>query len=102
MIIKKYMPNICSHRNIAIITFIIITLIATFAVFKMDNYQHPFKELLTLIYVITCGIISLIYYFKTKNLHRTAILIILLFGILFVFISPINAISDEQEHLIRG
>lgn len=102
MIIKKYMPNFCSHRNIAIITFIIITLIATFAVFKIDNYQHPFKELLTLIYVITCGIISLIYYFKTKNLHRTAILIILLFGILFVFISPINAISDEQEHLIRS
>lgn len=98
----KFISRINSQKNLTIISFIIITLIATFSVFSIKNYLFPLKELLVLIYVIISGVISLIYYFKTKSIHRTAIIIILLFGILFVFLSPINSISDEKEHFIRA
>ncbi|MBE6504800.1 MAG: DUF2142 domain-containing protein [Methanobrevibacter millerae] len=98
----KSIIHINSQKNLAIFSFIIITLIATFSVFSIKNYLFPYKELLVLIYVIISGVISLLYYFKTKSIHRTAVIIILLFGIMFVFLSPINSISDEKEHLIRS
>lgn len=99
---SEFISKINTQQNLSIILFILITVIATFFVFTSENYLYPLKKLLIFGYVIVDGVISLIYYFKTKNLHKTAVIIILLFGILFVVISPINSISDEKEHLYRA
>lgn len=65
------------------------------------NVNSPIKGLI-LIFSLIIGFVSILYYSKNKKLHRTAFVIILLFGLMCVFLSPINSISDENEHLWRA
>lgn len=65
-----------------------------------ENTSLAFGLFILLLFL---GIISICYYNKNENnLHKWTLLIILLFGIVFVFLSPINDISDEVEHTVRA
>lgn len=49
------------------------------------------------------GVFSLYYFTKNENnMHKVAFIIILLFGITCVFLTPINDVSDELEHCTRS
>ena len=97
MIDYKNLNNYKKSLIILIISIIIINIV----IFDGANFKSSFF-ILTVIYTSICGIASLYYYNKTKNIERTVFLIIILFGLLCVFLSPINSVSDEGEHFMRS
>lgn len=84
------------------VALIIITLIATFALFSADNYNSPLNEIVILIISLMIGIISFTYYINTKKLYKTALIIILLFGLMFVFLSPMGSIAHEKSEFVHS
>lgn len=84
--------------------FIYIALLSFFSLYFLsyDNGLSYGFEITIFALLLGVGIFSIIYYGKnTKNLHKVAFVIILLFGLVSVFVSPICDISDEVEHLTR-
>ncbi len=73
-----------------------------FCLFTQKNYASPFKEIIILIISLIIGIISITSYIKDNELYKTAIIIILLFGLMCLFLSPIGSVSDEVEHFTRS
>lgn len=68
-----------------------------------NNFQNVELAVGLFIVLLIIGIVSISYYsFNENSLHKVAFVIILLFGIAFVFVSPINDISDEVEHTVRS
>jgi uncharacterized membrane protein len=98
--LKGYLLN-KDYRNYFLI-FIVITILATFCMFTKNNYSSPFKEIIILIMTLVIGIVSITSYIKEKEIYKTAIIIILLFGLMCVFLSPIGSVSDEVEHFTRS
>lgn len=97
MIDYKDLNNYKKSLIILLISIIIINII----IFNKANFKSSFF-ILTVIYTTISGIASLYYYNKTKNIEQTVFLIIILFGLLCVFLSPINSVSDEGEHFMRS
>lgn len=53
--------------------------------------------------MVLIGILLIYYYNKNKkNLYKVVFIVILIFGICSVFLTPINDVSDEYEHLVRA
>lgn len=74
-----------------------------FSTFNVENYLHPFKEIVLIFLTIFIGFSCILYYvFHQKEIYKVAFVLILIFGIVFVFISPFNSISDEPEHFVRS
>lgn len=82
--------------------FTILTILCTILLFSEANYSSPMKELIILVITLIIGCISIASYIKDKKIHKTAIIIIILFGLMFVFLSPIGSVSDEVEHFTRA
>ena len=82
--------------------FTILTILCTIFLFNEANYSSPMKELIILVITLIIGCISIASYIKDKKIHKTAIIIIILFGLMCVFLSPIGSVSDEVEHLTRA
>ena len=56
-----------------------------------------------LILALVFGSFSIWYYFKNnEKLYKVAFIVILLFGLLFMFMSPLDGPSDEMEHIWRA
>ena len=86
-----------------ILIYLAIMCFFALSFFKYEDYLSPLFETATFIFVFLLGSFSLYYYTKNEdNLHKVAFVIILLFGITCVFLTPINDVSDEQEHFIRS
>ena len=66
------------------------------------NLQNPSFDISIFIIVAALGCISILFYFSGAELHRTAFVIIILFGIMTALIVPICDVSDEDEHLARA
>ena len=90
-----------NYKNYFLI-FIVLTLLALLCVFTQDNYASPFKELIVLLFTLIIGIISILSYIKDEEIYKTAVIIIILFGLMCVFLSPIGSVSDEVEHFTRA
>ncbi|SDA55903.1 DUF2142 domain-containing protein [Methanobrevibacter millerae] len=84
------------------LAFIILTIFATLCLFTQDNYASPLKEIIILFVTLIFGIISIASYVKERKIHKTAVIIIILFGMMCVFLSPICSVSDELEHFTRS
>ncbi len=87
--------------NILLIIFIISIIGVNIVIFDSQNFKSSFF-ILTILYTLISGIICLYYYNKTKNIEKSIFLIIMLFGLLCVFLSPLNSVSDEGEHFMRS
>lgn len=92
--------NLNNYKTSLIILLISIIIINIF-IFDKSNLNSSFF-ILTVVYTLICGIVSLYYYKRTENIEQTVFLIIILFGLLCVFLSPINSVSDEGEHFMRS
>lgn len=92
--------NLNNYKK-SLIIFLISIIIINIFIFDGANFKSSFF-VLTVIYTSICGIASLYYYKRTKNIERTVFLIVILFGLLCVFLSPINSVSDEGEHFMRS
>ena len=86
-----------------ILLYLAILCFFAISFFKYENYIAPGFEIAVFILVFILGSFCLYYYTKNENdLHKVALVIILLFGITCVFLTPIDDVSDEQEHFIRS
>ncbi len=74
-----------------------------FSLFKLDNYLYPKAELILLVVVTLLGTFCITYYSKRKGqLHRVALVVILSFGLVSVFLTPLLDVLDEREHFTRA
>lgn len=84
---------------------IYIALLVFFSIWFLvpNDFQNTALAAGLFVFLLAVGVISILYYrVNENNLHKVAFVIILLFGIAFVFLSPINDISDEAEHTVRS
>ena len=101
MTLKTIYSNLNGKKYILL--YLVILSFFTISFFQYENYSSPFFEIAILILVFIIGSFSLYYYSQNEdNLHKVALIIILLFGITCVFLTPIDDVSDEQEHSIRS
>lgn len=85
------------------ILYLIIMVFFTISIFQIEDYSSPGFEALIFILMFVFGVFSLYYFTKNENnMHKVAFIIILLFGITCVFLTPINDVSDELEHCTRS
>lgn len=86
-----------------ILTYLIgFILLATF-LFSCNTHNHPKAQIILSILTVIGGIICIRYSIKNKDeLHKTAFLIIIIFGLLTVFASPLLVAPDEVEHFARS
>ena len=89
------------YKNYFLI-FTVLTVLCTIFLFTKVNYSSPLKEIIILVITLIIGCISIASYIKDKEIYKTAIIIIILFGLMCVFLSPIGSVSDEVEHLTRA
>ena len=84
---------------------IFVILLSFFTITFLNNYTPSNQEFLIAVFILTVflGIVSIFYFGRNRNnLYRVGIFVILIFGICSVFLTPINDISDEYEHLARA
>lgn len=98
---KNIMNHITDYKHY-FLSFIILTILSILPTFTVYNYSYPFKEAIILFITVIFGCISIYSFIKYKKIHKTTILIIVLFGLLCVFLSPIGSVSDEVEHFTRA
>ena len=95
--------KIARENTISIIVY--FALLCFFTFLAMNNYTCSNGEFLIGVFllVLVLGVI-LIFYFRgnMKNLYKVAFVVILIFGICSVFLTPLCDISDEYEHLVRS
>lgn len=96
------LSNINITKNKLYLIYLISLLFLAFCCFSTENYLYPVKEVIILIFLAILGFVLINYVDKTRELHKVAFVIIILFGLLFVFLSPFNASMDEPEHLVRS
>ena len=84
---------------------LILILMAFFATMTMSNYKAPRFEIGALIFSCIASIFLITFYHShrdEKNFYKTAFLVILLFGIVFSFLTPIMCNDYEFENFIRS
>lgn len=85
------------------IIYLLIIVFFTFSFIQKEDYLSPGFEIFIFFLIFIFGAFSLYYYSKNENnLHKVAFVIILLFGITCVFLTPINDVSDGMEHCTRS
>ncbi len=99
---KKYLDLALVNKKFLALYFVFI-LFSFLSMMAIENYSYPFAELSIFILVLILGGFCFLYYCLHDNeLHKVAFIIVLCFGLIFAFLSPISIIPDEQEHLIRS
>lgn len=95
---SKYF-ELCRINKKYLALYFIFTLVSFLSMMTIENYAYPFAELL----IFILGVFCFLYYCLHDNeLYKVVFVIILCFGLIFAFLSPICIIPDEQEHLIRS
>lgn len=85
--------------------YLILFLLASLSIFSMDNYLHPKMEIFFIFLLSFLGIFCISFYncnSREKDLYKTAFVIILTFGLLCSFLTPICYAPDEVEHFVRS
>ncbi len=81
---------------------LILALFSLYFTYKA-NFPNPKFEILMFAVLLLAGIFSIIYYTKNKeNLHKVALVLIIIFGVISLFLTPIYDVSDESEHFVRS
>ena len=85
--------------------YVIMVLFGLITQMNVANYGQPIEEIIIFILVSIIGIICIAYFTShgnDKELHKTAFIIILTFGILLCMLTPILGTYDEVEHFVRS
>ena len=84
------------------IVYILILTIITLSAFHSSSFSHMhiYVSVFIISSILGCVFISL--YPKHIELYKLVFLMILCFGIISCFLTPINMVPDESEHLVRA
>ena len=97
------MINIKHYLKSRVIWIYLITiLVFTAAIFALNEFDFSKINLILIAFVICAGFILLSYSTKSKDVHRTALLYLLIFCVIVAFTSPIFIAPDEAEHFARS
>ena len=99
------MKLVFDFKDIKLYITIYTIIILSFSIFffNFTDFSHTSFKIAMIILLIVIGAISLIFYkYNIEKMHKVAFVIILLFGITMVFLTPITDASDEIEHFIRS
>ncbi|MDR2544435.1 MAG: DUF2142 domain-containing protein [Methanobrevibacter sp.] len=76
---------------------------------NLDDCLHPINYILIMLASSILGIFCIIYYHREReresndiNLHKSVFIIILCFGLVASFITPLWSNFDESEHFVRA
>ncbi|WP_365907053.1 DUF2142 domain-containing protein [uncultured Methanobrevibacter sp.] len=91
-----------NKRYYLIIYALILSLFSVYFLYRAD-FPNPKFEIIMFCILLAAGIYSIIYYTKNNaNLHKVALVLIIMFGIISLFLTPIDDVSDEAEHFVRS
>ena len=85
--------------------YLLLIILASLSMFTMKNYLNPVMGIFTFITVSLLGIFCISYYYKnndSKNIFKVVFIVVLTFGIVCSFLTPICYVSDEVEHFVRS
>ena len=85
-----------------IIIYAVFLLLFIVAFYNHNNFIRLKFDLLVLFILFIGGLFSIIYYSKTKNLHRSCFIILLIFGLIMCLTTPAFVVCDEIEHYARS
>ncbi len=91
---------IMSKKNYLIVYFIFIIVFSA-SFFSLRNYTSFNFELIILLILLVTGFFIILYY-SDVELHKSCFVIILIFGLLMTFTTPILVVCDETEHFARS
>lgn len=95
--------NNFSNNIPEIITFIILFSLITFCQLTQKNYLHPKFEIVFAVFIVILGIFLINYFSKNqKDIVKITFITILIFGLLFCFITPTPNTPDEGTHMYRS
>ncbi len=98
--------NVKSHLTdyrVCIGIYIISILLFVFAMFTDENFAHYQNEVIFISLAAILGLIALFYAHKHEmELHKVALIIILIFGLLLIFFTPPFSFIDESAHFTRA
>lgn len=99
---EKYYKSAIENRKYLLIYFLLV-LVLTLSIASVDNYAHPVMELGVFVLTIIFGVFSIIYYdLHDSELYKVAFIVIILFGLMCAFLTPMCVVPDENEHLVRS
>ncbi len=98
---KIKISDILINKKYLLVYF--ISLLFFLAIFyRFSNFYYIKFHFLNLLIIFIGGSFALIYYSKTKNLHRTCFIILLIFGLVMILTTPSFIVCDEIEHYARS
>lgn len=99
---RNLISNILANKKYLAV-YIVAMLFFIVSFFNIENYSNPKAELIIITVLAILGISCILYSIKhIKEIHKIAVLIILIFGVLCVFLSPIYVAPDETGHFARS
>lgn len=101
--IEDFKDKILNSKKYWII-YMILILLASLSMMSIENYLHPKMEIAIILILSILGIFCISYYSEhnDKNFYKTAFIVILTFGIICSFLTPICYSPDEVEHFVRS
>lgn len=85
------------------IIFLVFVAIFVFAMFTPENFANYQNEVIFITLVSIIGLALIYYSYKHEmELHKVALVIILIFGLLMVFMTPPFSFLDESAHFTRA
>lgn len=83
--------------------YLALILVFIFAMFTPENFAHPENEIIIISLVSVLGLIAIYFSHKNKlELHKVALVLIIIFGLLMVFFTPPFSFTDEPAHFTRS
>ena len=98
----KYYDAALENKKFLLIYFLLVGVL-TLSIVSIDNVSHPVMEVIIFILTIVLGVFSILYYIlHDSELHKVAFVIIICFGLITAFLTPIAIVPDETEHMVRS
>ena len=85
------------------IVFLVFVVIFVFSMFTGENFAHYQNEVIFITLVSIIGLVLIYLLYKHEmELHNVALILILIFGLLMVFMTPPFSFPDEPAHFTRA
>lgn len=93
--------DILNNKKYLCVYFVfLLFFIASF--YHYDNFKDIHFDFIILLVMFIGGSSAIIYFSKTKNLHRTCFIVLLIFGLVMCLTTPSFIVCDEIEHYARS
>lgn len=86
------------------IIYLVLIVLISLINLTAQNYSDPQVEFGSILIISILGVFCISYFYQHNNekeLYKTAFIIILVFGIIFSFVTPMMSAPDEVEHFVR-